>query len=168
MRSNLQPGKVKFRHFFQPHRLPDTGGLNIPAAKIFLSPPLFSSGLTKLIGIFSHDRDPVFSLDKKLCYIEGKPGIAPFVGAGQLSVYPYFCIEITAFKVKEIPLFFFLFQRQRSLIPHSGMAFLTANAAFFCLVGKGHQDFFSLRKLLWPLVFYPFPAVIKGKIPFSV
>ena len=90
------------------------------------------------------------------------------MGTGQLSVYPHLCIEITAFKVKKIPLFFFLFQGQFSFIPDSGMFLLAANTAFFGLIGKRHQDLFPLGKIFLPSVFETFLFIVKGKIPLPV
>ena len=90
------------------------------------------------------------------------------MGTGQFSVYPHLCIEITAFKVKKIPFFFFLFQRQFSFIPYSGMFLLTANAAFFGFISKRHQDLFPLRKILLPSACDPFLFIVKGEIPFPV
>ena len=75
------------------------------------------------------------------------------MGTGQFSVYPHLCIEITAFKVKKIPFFFFLFQGQFPFIPDSGMFLLTANAAFFVLISKRHQDLFPLGEIFLPSVF---------------
>ena len=123
--------QADLRYVFTPYRFPDTGGLYIPASKVFVDPSLFSSWLLGIKRVFYFYRQFIFSVMHQIGNVKRASCIAASVASCIGTVYPYFCNKITALKVQDITIVLQLhtIYVNCTMIPDKIMAGFILNAA---------------------------------------